>query len=155
MSVKNADFTIVSGNIGHVIDKKVIELYQANDNELVIYSVRSMATNAKFRNNDEFMVAVAASELATNILRYAGKGKMEINIIQKTDSNVVGIELLACDFGPGIADIDLAMKEQYSTTPNSLGQGLPTVKRIMDEFFIESIYGRGTRILARKWRINE
>ncbi|AZV59142.1 anti-sigma regulatory factor [Clostridium sp. AWRP] len=110
-----------------------------------------MSVKAGFTCADEVMIATAASELSTNIIRYAKQGYITISIICDFNYEKKGIELYANDFGPGIRDIELAMKEEYSSLPNSLGLGLPSVKRIMDEFGIESLPERGTRVIARKW----
>ena len=149
------ELKLASGRKGKRITSKKIALIHAQDNELVIYSARNMATKAGFGPVDEYMIATAASELATNILRYAGTGEMEISILEDENSHGIGIELFASDQGPGIEDVELAMQEQYSSLGNSLGLGLPSVKRIMDEFCLETIPGKGTRVLGRKWRKHE
>ena len=92
-------------------------------------------------------VATAASELATNLLVHAGGGRFEVRVLPGRP----GIELQAIDYGPGIADLEQAMQEGFSTT-GSLGCGLPGVKRLMDEMDIESRIGQGTSVRARKWR---
>lgn len=96
-----------------------------------------------------YSVATAVSELACNIFFHAaGRGMI---IIRPVKSNGrVGIEVLAEDSGPGIADIELAIRDGFSTN-GGLGGGLPGVKRLMDEFEIESSPGRGTLIVVRKW----
>lgn len=147
--------TLISGGKGSLIKSKKILLTQIADNELVVYSVRNMVSQTGFKDTEEYMIATAASELATNILRYAGTGEIEINIIEEKENRRVGIELLASDRGKGIEDLSRAMQEEYSSLPNSLGLGLPCVKRIMDEFYIESIPEVGTRVLVRKWRKDE
>ena len=134
-----------------VLKRKVVRLLQSSDNELVIYHMRSMLNEAGFRTTDEFILAAAASELATNIVRYTPGGMMEICLIRDAGGRT-GVEVFASDKGPGIPDIEAAMREHYTSEPGSLGMGLPSVKRIMDEFAIESIVGAGTRIRARKWR---
>jgi serine/threonine-protein kinase RsbT len=96
------------------------------------------------------MISTAAAELSTNILRYAGKGELFLRIVGDTDR--VGIEILAVDKGPGIYDVKKALEDSYTTTKGSLGLGLPSVRRIMDDFEIESSPVEGTRITARKWR---
>ena len=134
-----------------VVKQRKIPLNKLQDNEVVIYIVRNMLVEAGFSVVDEFMIASAASELTTNILRYAEKGTLDVSII-KDNSSGIGIELFAADSGPGINNLDEAMQDHLSTAKNSLGSGLPSVKRIMDEFAIESVPGRGTRVMARKWR---
>lgn len=134
-----------------ILESKKIDLVLSHDNENVVYSVRSIAKKAGFNLTDEVLIAVAASELSTNILRYAGEGQIEISIITDEVHPSCGIELLAIDHGPGINDVEQALKENYSSQVNSLGQGLPSVQRIMDEFYIESVCEKGTRVLTRKW----
>jgi serine/threonine-protein kinase RsbT len=149
----DGEFGLAAGQGVISVERRKILLYRPHDNEIVIYNARSMLAAAGFDSTDEFIVASAASELATNILRFAGRGELEISIIRDSKGNP-GIELFACDRGPGISDIEKAMQDQYSTFPGSLGLGLPSVERIMDEFNIESYPGKGTRVLARKWRIH-
>ncbi len=137
-----------------VLKRKCIQLIHSYDNELVIYHMRTMLSEAGFSKSDEYILAAAASELATNIIRYAKAGELEISLIDN-GANQIGIEIFASDKGPGIRDVEAALSEHFSSEKNSLGLGLPSVKRIMDEFHIESIVGRGTRIQARKWRVHE
>ncbi len=90
----------------------------------------------------------AASEIGRNIIRYAGSGQVTISPcphIRKTC-----IKLVFEDSGPGIADIDMAMRDGYSSS-DGLGLGLPGTKRIADEFQIESAVGHGTKITIVKW----
>ena len=126
-----------------------VELCEASDTAQAVYSTRRLTARMGFSEANQFLIATAVSELATNIVRYAGKGEVTIRTLY--DSGREGIEVTARDQGPGIADIDEAMKEHFSSG-NSLGLGLPSVKRIMDEFTIDSKKGRGTTIVARKWR---
>lgn len=134
-----------------VLKRKTVKLMHSYDNELVIYHVRSMLGEAGFNKTDEYILAAAASELATNIVRYAIGGEIQLCLIRDA-KNRIGLEVFASDSGPGIADIEAAMREHYTSEQGSLGMGLPSVRRIMDEFEIESIVGCGTRVRARKWR---
>jgi serine/threonine-protein kinase RsbT len=94
-------------------------------------------------------VATAASELANNLWMHAVGGG-QITIARLDSVRGRGVELIATDDGPGIADIALALTEGYSSA-GGLGCGLPGVRRLMDEFEIDSGAGRGTRVVARKW----
>jgi serine/threonine-protein kinase RsbT len=94
------------------------------------------------------MIATAVSELANNIVKYAGCGEILIDRIN-TGSRT-GIEVTARDRGPGIEDIQQAMVDHYSSS-NTLGLGLPGVKRMMDEFEITSEPGKRTTVTLRKW----
>ncbi len=91
----------------------------------------------------------AASELVRNMLKYAGSGETLIEVISKGRDN--GIRLTFTDKGPGIKDIALAMKDGYSTG-KSLGLGLPGTKRLVNEFDIKSIVGKGTTVTIIKWK---
>jgi phosphoserine phosphatase RsbX len=125
------------------------ELYEPSDNAQVVYATRKLAAQLGFAESEQFLIATAVSELATNIIRYADRGRINLRMIE-ADSRT-GIEVTAEDYGPGIVNIDEAMQEHFSSG-NGLGLGLPSVRRIMDEFAIESKPGQGTRIVARKWR---
>ena len=94
------------------------------------------------------MIATAVSELANNIIKYAGRGEilLERIIVQ----NRAGMEVIARDSGPGIEDIQKAMADHYSTG-DTLGLGLPGVKRMMDEFELTSKPGKRTTVTIRKW----
>jgi serine/threonine-protein kinase RsbT len=94
------------------------------------------------------MVATAVSELVRNILKYAGTGEICVRRVKKPGAS--GIEIEALDQGPGIADCEAAMQDHYSSG-GTLGLGLPAVKRMMDDFSLESSPGQGTRVVARKW----
>lgn len=90
----------------------------------------------------------AASELARNIYRYAGEGEMRWNGVN--DGKKTGIKLIFEDHGPGIADIETALSEGFSTG-RSMGMGLPGAKRLMDEMEIESEVDQGTKVVVCKW----
>jgi serine/threonine-protein kinase RsbT len=91
----------------------------------------------------------AASELARNMLRYANGGRVILEIVTSGREN--GVRLIFSDTGPGIADLNLAMKEGFSTG-KSLGLGLPGSKRLVSEFDIKSKVGEGTTITITKWK---
>jgi len=95
------------------------------------------------------MIATAVSELVRNILKYAGTGEIRLRQVKEVGGR--GIEIEAIDRGPGIADCEAAMRDHFSSG-NTLGLGLPGVKRMMDEFSLESTPGEGTRVTVRKWR---
>ena len=131
-------------------DEKRFAMTEPIDSSQVIVAARRMAVCAGFGKTDEMMIATAASELATNILRHAGSGEVVLSVV--SDGSREGVEIVAADNGPGIEDIDLAMQDNFSTLKKSLGLGLPSVERIMDELNIDSALGSGTRVLARKWK---
>jgi serine/threonine-protein kinase RsbT len=94
-------------------------------------------------------VATAASELANNLWMHTHQGG-QIGLQALRDLSRIGIELRASDTGPGIPDLELAMREGYSTG-GGMGCGLPGVQRLMDEFELHSTLGTGTEVRARKW----
>src|SRR6218665_1176423 len=91
----------------------------------------------------------AASELARNMLKYANGGKAMIEVVSKGREN--GIRLTFTDEGPGIANIEQAMRDGFSTG-KSLGLGLPGSRRLVSEFNIESVVGKGTTVTVTKWK---
>jgi serine/threonine-protein kinase RsbT len=109
---------------------------------------RELAAATGFSNTDQTIIALAISEMARNIVSYAGVG--EVMLSQLDEGPRRGIMIVARDQGPGIADIDLAMRDGYSTG-RSLGVGLPGTKRIMDEFQIVSRPGDGTTVTMKRW----
>ena len=91
----------------------------------------------------------AASELVRNMLKYGNGGNTVIEVVSKGREN--GIRLSFIDKGPGIKDVELAMKDGYSTG-RSLGLGLPGAKRLVSEFDIKSAVGKGTTVTITKWK---
>jgi serine/threonine-protein kinase RsbT len=109
---------------------------------------RAMALQIGFTGSDLTVIATAISELGRNILSYAGKGTIYLH--SDHSGNRRGIVVVARDDGPGIADIEMAMQDGFSTS-KSLGLGLPGTRRLMDEFEIESVVGKGTTVTVKKW----
>lgn len=109
---------------------------------------RQLAAETGFSNTDRTIIALAISEIARNIISYARRG--EVTMRRVDDGIRVGILIVAHDEGPGIVDIDLAMRDGYSTG-KSLGVGLPGTKRIMDEFELTSTVGKGTTVKMTRW----
>ena len=110
---------------------------------------RALAVELGFSAVDSTLIATAISELARNIVSYAGTGEITLKTIQ--NSTRQGILIVAADEGPGIHDLRQALRDGFSTS-GSLGLGLPGVRRLMDEFEIASQPGRGTRVEVKKWR---
>lgn len=113
------------------------------------WAARELAARLGARRSLAFQFATAVSELAANLVFHTDRGGT-IAIAPIGDALRKGIEVAAEDEGPGIADLDLAMTDGF-TTSGGLGCGLPGVKRLMDEFEIESAAGKGTRVVARVW----
>lgn len=99
-------------------------------------------------SGDSTFVATVISELARNIVLYAGRGEITLRLVEKAGRR--GITVIASDEGPGIADIGQVLQDGYSTS-GGLGLGLPGVRRLMDEFEIVSEVGRGSTVTTTKW----
>ena len=109
---------------------------------------RSMAATLGFSATTLTIIATAISEVARNIVEYAKEG--EIAIAPLGNGVIKGMLIIARDQGPGIVDLETAMRDGYSTS-KSLGMGLPGAKRLMDEFEITSSSAEGTTITMKKW----
>ena len=110
---------------------------------------RSMAESVGFSSGDQTVIATAISELARNIVSYAQSGEIGLSVELRRGRPCVIV--VARDQGPGISDMESAMRDGYSTS-HGMGMGLPGTRRLMDEFEIVSEPGKGTTITARKWR---
>jgi serine/threonine-protein kinase RsbT len=110
---------------------------------------RSLAAAMGFSSGDATLIATAISELARNIITYAKSGEIRLTVINGSARQ--GIQLVAHDQGPGIADVQQALRDGFSTS-GSLGLGLPGVMRLVDEFEIVSKENSGTTVTAKKWR---
>ncbi|MEU6021086.1 ATP-binding protein [Micromonospora sp. NPDC048871] len=110
--------------------------------------VRTVAVAVKLSLVDQTKVVTAASELARNTLVYGGGGTVEVAVVD--NGRRPGISIVFADSGPGIADLDLALTDGY-TTGGGLGLGLSGARRLVDEFDIQTAPGQGTRITITKW----
>jgi len=128
----------------------VVQIAIRSDSDIVMVrqQARALAKELGFSASDLTLIATALSELARNIVEYAQQG--EIILSQIKQGELRGLVIVARDSGPGIADIERAMLDGYSTG-KGLGLGLPGAKRLMDEFEITSCVGQGTTIKATKW----
>lgn len=113
-----------------------------------VMQTRRSASTAGFDAARISILGTIASELVRNILKYAVTGELIIRPIHEAGRS--GLELVAADRGPGIPDIEQAMKDHVSTS-GTLGLGLPGIKRMSDEMAIESTVGTGTTVTIRKW----
>ena len=110
---------------------------------------RELAAELGFSSIDCTLIATAISELARNIVLYAGHG--EIRLTRDDRLGSTAIVITASDHGPGIRDVRAALQEGYSTS-RGLGLGLPGIKRIMDEFDIQSKPRQGATVTVKKWK---
>lgn len=111
-------------------------------------SGRSLATELGFTGTDATVIATAISEVARNIVEYSPGGEILLSRLHSNGHE--GLLVVARDEGPGIADVEQAMRPGY-TTANSLGLGLPGARRLVDEFEITSEVGKGTTVTMKKW----
>jgi serine/threonine-protein kinase RsbT len=112
------------------------------------HASRTMAAEMGFSKLDMTLIATAISELARNIIQYAGHGEVILTMIEQGAKK--GLVIVVMDQGPGIPNIERAMQDGFSTG-HGLGLGLPGSRRLMDEFEIVSEVGKGTRIKMCKW----
>lgn len=132
-----------------VIAEAVVQIY--GDTEIVgaRQKGRALAATLGFSSSELTLIATAISELARNIVQYAKQGQIILRLVERGDHR--GLMVRAQDQGPGIPDIRRALQGGFSTS-RSLGLGLSGVRRLMDEFEIESRVGFGTTVTARKWK---
>lgn len=112
---------------------------------------RDMARALGFGMVDQSRIATAVSELTRNVVRYATGGRGEVVVRAVPAASGAGIEIVVRDEGPGIADLDAALREGV-TSGSGLGMGLPGTRRLMDEMDIDTGADRGTVVTIRKWR---
>jgi serine/threonine-protein kinase RsbT len=110
---------------------------------------RELARDLGFNALDQSRIATAVSELTRNVVKYAGQGEMSLATISRGTAHV-GIEVVVRDEGPGIPNVDDAMRKG-TTTGGGLGLGLPGTRRLMDEMELTSTVGKGTTVTVRKW----
>ena len=126
----------------------VIEVRSDQDVVRVRQLVRTIAVSVKLSLVDQTKLVTAASELARNTLVYGGGGTVEVTQVENGMRR--GIRIVFADRGPGIADLELAFTDGY-TTGGGLGLGLSGARRLVDEFEIDTAPGRGTSITVTKW----
>lgn len=130
------------------LSKDVIQVQKEQDVVLLRNRVREVAVKIKMGLVNQTKLITAASELLRNMLRYGGGGNCLIEIVTRGRDN--GVRLTFQDKGPGIPDIDAAMRDGFSTG-KSLGLGLPGAKRLCNEFDLKSKLGEGTTVMILKW----
>jgi anti-sigma regulatory factor (Ser/Thr protein kinase) len=109
----------------------------------------ALAAQLGFSATERTQVVTAISEVAGNLWLYAGRGSVELDAVDEPER--VGITVIARDAGPGIADVEQALRDGYSTS-GGMGLGLPGAMRLMDEFDLASEAGRGTTVTMTRWR---
>ena len=133
-----------------VLNKETIKIETEQDAVFLRKRVTEYASKIRMGLVNQTKLLTAASELVRNMLRYAGKGQVLCEVISLSILQT-GIRLTFIDRGPGIKNIDDAMKDGFSTG-KSLGVGLPGAKRLVNEFNIKSQVGKGTSVSILKWK---
>ncbi|WP_206077568.1 anti-sigma regulatory factor [Pontibacter sp. SGAir0037] len=132
-----------------VLSKDIMQIVREQDVVLFRNRVREFSTKIGMSLVNQTKLITAASELVRNMLKYANGGKVVLEIISKNAQR--GVRLTFIDEGPGIADIQAAMRDGFSTG-KSLGLGLPGTKRLVNEFDIKSKVGEGTTVSIIHWK---
>jgi serine/threonine-protein kinase RsbT len=122
-------------------DRDIVDARQAG---------RSLSSELGLSPTEATLVATAISEVARNIVEYAGKGEVALEIV--TVGGREGVRVIASDSGPGIEDLDLALREETPTGRPRIG--LAGARRLMDEFEIVSAVGKGTTVTMMKWKMD-
>jgi serine/threonine-protein kinase RsbT len=131
------------------LNKETMQIVREQDVVLFRNRVREYSTKIGMSLVNQTKLITAASELVRNMLKYANGGQVIIEVISKNAQN--GVKLSFVDEGPGIADIQQAMRDGFSTG-KSLGLGLPGAKRLVNEFEIKSKPGEGTSVMITHWK---
>lgn len=129
-------------------DDIIVDIINSDDIVAARKAGHQLALDLGFSLTDVTMIATAISEIARNITSYAGRGAVRISVADREGRKALVVR--AEDQGPGIADVERAMDDGYSTG-RGLGMGLPGARRLMDRLFVESALGRGTVVEMWKW----
>lgn len=132
-----------------VLKRELLPLKSSTDVVIARQRVRQWATELRFSLVDQTKLVTAASELARNALDHGHGGQMIMEVVNGLGKT--GLKLTFEDEGPGIPDIDAALKDGF-TTGNGMGLGLGGSKRLVNEFHIQSEIGKGTKITVTRWR---
>ncbi len=127
---------------------ETLKIGHEHDVIVLIGRLRQQSERLGMNSLNRTKLITAASELARNMLNYAGGGEVSVDEISQNERT--GIRLVFSDQGPGIADSSLAMQDGYSTG-SGLGLGLPGAKRLTNEFSLTSVVGQGTTVMVIKW----
>lgn len=140
---------MTSGRVMSVIKRESVPLANSNDVVFARQKVRQWAVELHFSLVDQTKLVTAASELARNALDHGKGGAMQLELLNEGAKS--GLRLIFEDSGPGIPDVEQALKDGF-TTGSGMGLGLGGSKRLVHEFRIESQVGKGTRITIVRWR---
>ena len=126
-----------------------ISVAVSGDIVAVRHAVRRQAVQINLSLVDQTKIVTAASELARNMLIYGGGGEVTLEVLQEGVRH--GLRVHFVDDGPGIPDIDLALRDGF-TSGHGMGLGLGGAKRLVNEFNLESAPGKGTRVTITRWK---
>jgi serine/threonine-protein kinase RsbT len=132
-----------------VLKTETMPLRDSDDVVRARQAVRAAAAEQGFNLVEQTKLVTAASELARNVVTHGRGGELRIEVVN--DGHRLGVRLAFEDHGPGIADIQLALKDGY-TTSGGLGLGLGGARRLSNEFQIESQPNQGTRVVMVRWK---
>jgi len=132
-----------------ILAQETLQVRKSHDMIMVRQRARELAVKLGFSLVNQTKLVTAVSELARNMLDWGGGGIVRIEVLNSGDRQ--GLRLTFEDRGPGIADLELAMKDGYSGGAG-LGLGLGGAKRLVDEFEITSKPGKGTRVSITRWK---
>jgi serine/threonine-protein kinase RsbT len=128
---------------------EILQISKEQDVILLRNRIKETANRIGMGLVSQTKLITAASELVRNMLEFANGGKTTIDVVSV--GRKTGIRIIFADNGPGIADLDLAMKDGYSTR-KSLGLGLPGARRLVNDFQIKSVVGEGTTVTVIQWK---
>jgi serine/threonine-protein kinase RsbT len=128
--------------------QRMIVIWNEADTVAAALAVREMAENAGMSPGSASALATAVSELTTNVVKYAQRGRLTLRAVKRMGQP--GLEAVVEDAGPGIDDLETAMRD-HESTGGTLGLGLPGTKRLVDEFEFDTARKRGTRVRVVKW----
>lgn len=131
-----------------IVSTETVPLASEPDVVAVRRRVREVSAKLGFTLVDQTKVVTAASELARNTLIYGGGGSM---VLETLNGPRIGLKLIFADNGPGIPDIELALRDGF-TTGSGLGLGLGGAKRLVNEFHVDSRVGEGTKVTITRWK---
>jgi serine/threonine-protein kinase RsbT len=131
-----------------VVRDETLPIRTSADIVTVRQKVRAWSTELRFSLVEQTKMVTAASELARNTLEHGKGGEVRLELLEELPRR--GLRLVFEDRGPGIPNVELALKDGY-TTGSGLGLGLSGARRLVNEFAIESLPGRGTRVVAVRW----
>ena len=132
-----------------MLKTEIISVTTSGDIVAVRHAVRRQAVKINLSLVDQTKIVTAASELARNMLIYGGGGEVTLEVLQEGVRH--GLRVHFVDDGPGIPDIDLALRDGF-TSVHGMGLGLGGAKRLVNEFNLESAPGKGTRVTITRWK---